>query len=188
MPGSHVAVKNPASTIGLYMNPAETKHYENSIFIPASAQDVFDYVDDHSNYYSHVIKFARLVGGRMDLQFDEGHGQSVGSHIHLSGKVFGKLLSLEEVITRREPPQIKTWETVGTPKFLIVGQYRYNVQIEPQGRGCLLRVSFDYDPPKGSGWLRRLFSGVYAKLCAREMTTVTRDYFTKHSQILDEVG
>lgn len=165
------------------MNPVETKHYnqhyEESVFIPAPVQDVFEYVDDHANYYSHVIKFARMVGRRMDLQMDEGHGQSVGSHIWLSGKVLGKSLSLEEVIKRREPPRIKTWETVGVPKFLIVGQYQYDVQIEPQGNGSMLHVSFDYDPPKESGWLRQLVGRVYAKLCAREMAKVTRGYFTK---------
>lgn len=153
------------------------EHYEDSIFIPAPAQDVFNYVDDHSKYYSHVTKFAQVAGGCMDLQMDEGHGQSVGSHIRLSGKVLGKSLSPEEVITKREPPHRKTWETVGIPKFLIVGQY--NVQIEPQGNGSVLRVTFYSDPPKESGALRRLFSKAYTKLCAREMIGVTRDYFTQ---------
>lgn len=157
------------------------KHYKDSTFILAPAQDVFAYVDDHVNYYSHVIKFARMVGGRMDLQMDEGRGQVVGSHIRLFGKVFGKSLSLEEVVTRREPPHIKSWETIGIPKFLIVGQYQYNVQIESQSNGSMLRVSFDYDPPKQSGWLRRQVGSVYAKLCAKEMTKVTRNYFMKHS-------
>lgn len=155
------------------------QHYEDSVFIPAPAQEVFSYVDDHSNYYSHVIKFSRIVGGRMDLQMDEGHGQSVGSHIRLSGKVLGKPLSLEEAITKGEPPHINTWETVGIPKFLIVGQYQYNVQIEPQRNGSMLRVSFYSDPPKESGWLRRWFSRVYTKLCGREMVEVTRGYFTE---------
>lgn len=153
------------------------KHYEESIFIPAPVQAVFDYADNHANYYSHVIKFARIAGGRMDLQMDERNGQSVGSHIRLSGKVLGKSLSLEEVVTRREPPHTKTWETVGIPNFLIVGQYQYNVQIEPQANGSRLSVSFDFSPPQASGWLRLWFSRVYSRLCAREMVKVARDYF-----------
>lgn len=39
------------------------KHYQDSRLIPAPAQDVFAYVDDHSKYYSHVIEFARVLGG-----------------------------------------------------------------------------------------------------------------------------
>lgn len=163
------------------MDKKETyeKRYEESMFIPAPAEDVFDYVDDHSNFYSHVIKFSHMVGGRMDLKFDDGGGKTLGSHIRLSGKVLGKSLSLEEVITKREPPHIKTWETVGTPKFLIVGQYQMDVHIEPQGSGSLLRISLDYDTPPKSGWLRRILSRVYGKLCAKEMVKVTRDYFTQ---------
>lgn len=161
----------------MYTTKHYERHYEASVFIPAPMQDVFAYVDDHSNYYSHVIKFSRLAGGRMALQMDEGRGQSVGSRIRLVGEVLGKSLSLEEVITRRDPPHLKTWETVGIPNFLIVGQYQYNVQIEPQSHGSMLCVSFYSDPPREGGWLRRLFSRVYTKLCAREMIGVTRDHF-----------
>jgi len=157
------------------------KHYEDSVLIPAPVQDVFDYVDNHANYYSHVIKFARILGGGMDLQMDERQGQAVGSHIRLAGSVFGKSLSLEEVVTRREPPHSKTWETVGIPKFLIVGQYQYNVQIDPQDNGSMLRVSFDSNPPEESGWLRRLFSRIYSRLCAWEMAKVTREYFVRNA-------
>lgn len=153
------------------------KHYKESVFIPASAGDVFNYIDDHSNYYSHVIKFAKLLGGRMQLHFDESHGKSVGSHIRLSGKVFGKSLSLEEVVTKREPPHIKTWETVGAPDFLVVGKYQYNVGIEPQDKGCVLSVSFNFSPPEKSGLVRRSLSNFYARICAREMVTVTHGYF-----------
>lgn len=155
------------------------KHYEESIFIPAPARNVFDYVDDHSRYYSHVIKFARLLGGHMDLQMDESHGQSVGSHIRLSGKVFGRSLSLEEVITKREVPYIKTWETVGTPKFLIVGKYQYTVRVESKDHGSFLNISFDFSPPKKSGWFRLFLSNIYSKMCAGEMVKMTRNYFIK---------
>jgi hypothetical protein len=168
------------SLFGRMSEPAAyAKRYEDSAFIPAAAEDVFDYVDDHAHFYSHVVKFSRVVGGRMELQMDEGRGRSAGSHLRLSGKVLGTSLSLEEVITRREPPHLKAWETVGTPKFLVVGRYQWNVQIQPQTGGAALRVSLDYDPPAKAGWLRRLLSRVYMKLCAREMIEVTRNSFRR---------
>lgn len=153
------------------------KQYKESMHIPAPVEDVFAYIDDHSHFYSHVIKFSRAVGGRMELQFDEGHGKTVGSHIRLFGKLFGKNLSLEEVVIKRDPPYIKTWETVGIPKFLIVGQYRMNVTIEPKGDGSLLTVSLDYNTPPNSGLVKKLLSRVYGKLCAKEMVKGTRNYF-----------
>ena len=155
------------------------RSYEEGVLVPAGVQDVFDYVDDHFKYYSHVIKFARIVGGRMALQADDGGGRSVGSHIRLSGSVLGAALSLEEVVTRREPPRIKEWETVGVPKFLIVGQYRYRVDIEPQDGGSLLKVSFDFSPPGSAGRVRLFLSRRYARTCAREMARITRDHFKK---------
>lgn len=156
------------------------KHYQESLFIPASVEDVFDYADEHANYYSHVIKFARLLGGRMNLEMDEGRGKSVGSRIRVSGKILGKSLSLEEVITSRQAPFGKAWESVGNPAFLIVGQYRYEIQIKRQASGSMLSVVFDSNPPEASGWLRQWFSQVYSKACAREMAKSTRNYFKKH--------
>lgn len=158
------------------------KHYQESIFIPASPEDIFDYVDDHSNFYSHVIKFTKLLGGRMELQFDDGQGKSVSSHIRLFGNVLGKSLSLEEVVTKRERPSVKSWETVGTPNFLVVGKYQYTINIELKDKGSLLFVTFDFSPPEKSGWLRRSISNVYAKICAREMAKMTRKYFVKRHQ------
>lgn len=158
------------------------KQYKANTFIPAPVEEVFMYVDDHANYYSHVITFARRAGGKMDIRFDDGNGQRTGSHIYLEGALFGKSLSLEEVIIRRMPPQAKTWETVGTPKFLIIGQYRYDIDIEQKDDGCLFKVSFSYNPPKGS-WLRKLIGDIYAKTCAKEMVKVTRGHFEKRRRL-----
>lgn len=53
----------------------------------------------------------RLLGGRMTLEMNEGGGRAVGSHIRLFCGFLGRSLSLEEVITQREPPHDKTWRT-----------------------------------------------------------------------------
>lgn len=82
-------------------------------------------------------------------------------------------------MTRHEPPHRKTWETVGTPNFWIVGQYQYDVQIEPQGNGSMLNVTFDFSPPKESGWLKLLLSRIYGRICAWEMVQVTSGYFER---------
>lgn len=154
-------------------------HYTESTFIQAQPEEVFKYVDDHEKYYSHVMKFSKMLGGQMALEMDEKQGQAVGSHIHLAGQVFGKSLELKEVIVERTPPHTKIWETVGTPQFLIVGQYRYRLQIEPQNAGSKLTITFDSDPPIRSGSVRRMLSDFYSKQCAREMVKVVRSQFKK---------
>lgn len=40
-----------------------TRHYEESTAIPASAQQVFDFVDDHSRFSSHMSQSSWMMGG-----------------------------------------------------------------------------------------------------------------------------
>lgn len=152
-------------------------HFIESTIIQAPPEEVFKYIDDHEKYYSHVMSFSKILGGNMNLEMDEQRGQAVGSRIRLAGKVFGKSLELEEVITKRQPPNTKVWETIGTPQFLIVGQYMYSVQIEPHNEGSTLTITFDSNPPLGSSLIRRLFSDFYSKQCAREMVKFVRTQF-----------
>lgn len=97
------------------------RHYKESTAIPASAERVFDFVDDHSRFSSHMSQPSWMMGGgRMDVQID-ADGQVVGSHIRLSGKVLGIHLFIDEVVTQHEPPYRKVWETVGALRLLVLG-------------------------------------------------------------------
>ncbi len=154
------------------------RHYENSTFISASAEEIFAYIDDHKRFSSHMGQSSWMMGGgKMEVTVDEGHGQKVGSHIRLSGKVFGIELFLDEVITHYEPPFLKTWETVGTPKLLVIGFYRISIEIKPRDSHSRLRIFIDYDLPMTNVWLGQLFSGVYAKWCVQQMIKGVRNHF-----------
>lgn len=156
------------------------RHYENSVSIPANTEDVFNFVDDHTNLSSHMNKSSWMMGGgKMETLIDEKGGKEVGSHIQMSGKVFGIELYLDEVIKQREPPRLKVWKTVGTPKLLIVGSYQMKAEIKPQEGGSLLQVSIDYELPTKHVWLGKLFSGFYAKWCVEQMLKGPRDFFIK---------
>lgn len=155
-------------------------HYEASVLINASAEDLFAYVDDHARFSSHMSRSSWLMGGgRMEFSVDEGRGQKVGSHIRLSGKVFGVRFFLDEVVTRHEPPRGKTWETVENLRLLVIGHYRMSIEVEPQNRRSLLRVSIDYDMPFKNAWLGRLFGNAYAKWCVGQMINGAQDHFAK---------
>ena len=113
----------------------------------------------------------------MDVAVDAGRGQKVGSHIRLSGTAFGMKLFLDEVVTRHEPPSIKTWETVGDLRLLVVGHYGMGIEITPQGSDSLMRVYIDYDLPTTNVWLGRLFGGMYAKWCVAQMIGGAQNQF-----------
>lgn len=157
----------------------KSNHYEESIQIPAPPKKVFDYVDDHSRFSSHMSKSSWMMGGgKMDVQTDEGKGQKVGSHIRLSGKVLGLKLFLDEVVTQRHSPRRKVWQTVGSPKLLVIGSYQMGLEIIPQNYKSILKVFIDYDLPKGkTRWLGYLFGGMYAKWCVRQMINGARFNF-----------
>lgn len=158
------------------------RHYNESMIIHASAKEIFDYVDDHSRFSSHMSKSSWMMGGgRMNLEVDEGRGQVVGSHIRMKGKVFGINVFLDEVVTHREPPHRKVWETVGTPKLLVIGNYRMGFEIKDNNGGSFLRIFIDYEPPTSAGtrWLGYLFGGMYAKWCVRQMIRGVQEQFEK---------
>jgi len=159
---------------------ALTRHYESRVPIKAPQEEIFAYVDDHAQLGSHMSESSWMMGGgRMDIAIDKGRGQRVGSHIGLSGKAFGITLFLDEVVTRREPPRLKVWETVGNLRLLVIGHYRMGIEVGPQDSNSLLRVYIDYDLPLTNAWLGRLFSGSYAKWCVRQMIKDTSDHFAK---------
>jgi len=138
------------------------RHYENSRWIASSPRDVFAFIDDHARFSSHMSESSWMMGGsRMEVELDDAKGQRVGSHIRLSGNVFGIQLFVDEVVARREPPLVKVWQTVGTPSLLVIGAYTMDVHITPDGGGSELLVFIDYDFPDRwpMSWLGRLFGG-----------------------------
>ncbi len=159
----------------------EMKHYEDSTLVSASPEKVFNYVDDHSNFSSHMSESSWMMGGgRMEVQTDEGHGQKVGSHIRLNGKVLGINLFLDEVITQHDPPYRKAWQTVGNINLLVIGHYGMGMEIKPEGSSSRFRVSIDYELPKSlnTRWLGYLFGGIYAKWCVSQMIKGVSEHFT----------
>ncbi len=154
------------------------KHLESSALINANPQEVFNFVDDHQKFSSHMGQSSLVMGGgSMKTELDDKKGQIVGSHIKLNGKVFGIDLYLDEVVIKRVPPHLKEWETVGTPKLLIIGYYKMKIEIKPQDLKSLVRVSIDYELPEKNAWLGKLFSTFYAKWCVSQMLKSTVNHF-----------
>ena len=159
-----------------------TRHQEGTVPISATPEDVFAFVDDPSRLSSHMSESSWMMGGgRMLVELDDLAGRTVGSHIKLSGKVFGLPLSLDEVVTRRDPPTDKVWKTVGTPRLLVIGSYTMGIEIRPEDQGVRLRVFIDYELPKSwrTRWLGWLFGATYAKWCVKQMTEGTLRHFAR---------
>ena len=145
---------------------------ESNGLVPSPMDQVFAYIDDHTRLSSHMGKPSWRTGwGRMETEIDAGRGQTVGSRIRLSGRVFGVELSVEEMVVERTPPRRKVWATTGAPKLLVIGHYRMGFELAPRRKGSLLRVFIEYALPERAfaQWLGRLFGRYYARWCTQQM-------------------
>lgn len=158
------------------------RHYEEDTVINSNPDSVFSYADNHKNFSSHMNKSSWMMGGgSMKTETDESGGKEIGSHIRMIGSVFGVNLSLDEVIVERTPPTHKAWETVGDVNLVVIDQYKLGFEITPTKEQSNLKVYIDYDLPKS--WktqvLGKLFGGMYAKWCVKQMTNGVKEHFQK---------
>jgi hypothetical protein len=157
------------------------RHYESSAVVPAQTEQVFALVDDHMSLSAHMGKPSWKMGwSRMEIILDEHRGKSVGSRIRLDGRILGIRLAVEEVVTEHNPPHRKLWETVGSPRLLVIGHYCMGFEITPQGSGSLLRIFIDYALPDAAParWLGYLLGRYYARWCTRQMIDDVVNHYT----------
>ena len=156
-----------------------SRHDESEAVVAAPPEAVFPLLDDHERLSSHMGQSSwQMGGGRMETILDEGQGKVVGSHIRMSGKVLGITLSLDEVVTDRQPPTRKVWETVGTPRLLVIGPYRMGFSIAPITEGSRVRVFIDYALP--GSWFGQLLGQVFGRFYAHWCTKTMVDDMVKH--------
>jgi hypothetical protein len=148
--------------------------------IAAADSAVFDYLDDHRNLSMHMEQRSwAMMGSRMDIHMDAGGTRAVGSRFGFSGSFLGIPLAVDEVVTARDPPRSKAWETVGEPTLWVIGRYRMGFRIAADGASSLLTVFIDYDlptrsGPRAAGWL---LGGSYARWCTGRMVADAARHF-----------
>ena len=158
-----------------YSGFAETRGH-----VDAPAATVFDFLDDQANLSAHMSKpSAMMLGSTMDIRMEPDHTRRIGSAFGLSGRILGMPLKIEEVVTDREAPARKTWETTTEPTLWVIGSYQMGFELSPSGQHSTLRVYIRYDlPSAGLPWLLgRLFGRAYAKWCTGKMVFDAQEHF-----------
>lgn len=139
----------------------------------ASIADVFTYLDDFRRLSGHMERRSgMMIGSRMDIELDGGEGRAVGSHVRMQGTVLGFNVRLEEVVTEREPPRHKAWETLDA-SLIVIGQYRLGFNLRTVVEGTEVQIFIDYAlPERGlARLLGRVLARRYARWCIRQMAT-----------------
>jgi len=156
------------------------RYEEFSILIRAPIDTVFAFLDDPMALAAHMRKSSmRMMGSRMAVEVDAGGGQALDSKVALHGKILGIPVSLEEAITERHEPYRKCWETIGTPRLLVIAHYRMGFELTPKDDATLTRVFIHYSlpvTPPGS-WLGSLFGAFYARWCTKTVGTDAAKHF-----------
>jgi hypothetical protein len=148
--------------------------------VHAPPERLFEHLDDHARLGTHMEKPSMMMmGGKMTYEFDEAKGRAVGSVIRMGGSFLGIRLFVEEVVTERDPPRLKVWETRGPPRILIIGAYRMGFEITPSGPHSHLRVFIEYDrPPSFIGRILGVaLAPMYARWCVRRMADDAKLHF-----------
>ncbi len=156
------------------------KNYEESTFINIPINEIFGFADNPAHFSSHMNKSSWMMGGsKMVTETDVGKGQKVGSHIKMTGNMFGIHLFLDEVVTHHEPPYHKEWQTMGSINLLVIDHYKLGFEIKPEKGGSHFKVYIYYDLPKSlkTRWLGMLLGDIYAKWCVRQMIKGVENYF-----------
>ena len=156
-------------------------HHESSGPANASVEQVFAFLDDPKALAAHMGESSMMMlGSHMSIDVDADGGRVIGSKIRMHGRMLGIRLSLEEVVTKRQVPAVKVWETIGTPALLVISHYRMGFELTRNGTSSLLRVFIDYSlpiKPPGS-WFGYWLGAVYARWCTRQMVMGATRHFS----------
>ena len=159
---------------------AESLHEEASALIEARPDVLFAYLDDQTRLGAHMEQRSMMMmGGRMAYEFDDARGRAVGSVIKMGGRFLGLEIVAEEIVTERDPPRRKAWETIGEPRMLVIARYRMGFEILEDGAALRLRVFIDYDLPTSliGRILGAVFANAYARWCVTRMAEDAKSYF-----------
>ena len=155
-------------------------HDESTALANAPLDRVFAYLDDPKALAAHMGESSMMmIGSRMSIDVDADGGRAIGSKIRMHGSMMGIPLSLEEVITERQVPYAKVWQTIGVPNLLVMAHYRMGFELTGKGESSLVRVFIDYSLPTEApgSWLGRLLGGVYARWCTKQMAEDAARHF-----------
>jgi hypothetical protein len=153
---------------------------EVTVEVNATPDLLFDHLDDQTKLATHMEKRSMMMmGGRMIYEFDKAKGRAVGSVIKMGGSFLGIGLSVEEVVTERDSPRRKVWETRGRPRILIIGSYRMGFETFSVGQRSKLRVFIEYNHPRtiAGRLLGSLFAPTYARWCVKRMAEDAMRHF-----------
>ena len=162
-------------------DPSFPFHHESTGQANAPVEQVFAFLDDLTALAAHMGESSMMMlGSRMSINVGAGGGRLIGSKVRMEGRVLGIRLSLEEVITKRQVPAMKVWETLEVPKRRVISRYRKGFELTRNAVSSLVRVAIDCALPitAPGSWLGALLGAAYARWCTKQMVIGAARHFS----------
>jgi hypothetical protein len=127
--------------------PATSYVVARDVAVPAEAEAVFEFLDDHRRLAAHMERRSwRLAFG--SLASSRRVATDGTEMLEWNGRVFGLPLHAVEAVVERRAPVSKRWETRGAARLWVVGGYAMGFRILPRGDGSLVRIELEYTLPE----------------------------------------
>lgn len=149
-----------------------TKSVKKEIIIKAPVEKVFSLMDDLSKTGMHMSeRSVMMMGSKLTLEHLPSPEKGVGAKYRWKGKMMGFRLDFTVEVTKWIENKEKIWQTIGTPRLIILGQYLMRLKTEPQTEGTLASLEIEYTRPPGLfyGLLSLLLARSYANWCVNQM-------------------
>lgn len=161
---------------------SKMRSLKKDIIINAPLEIVFARMDDLSKTGMHMSNSSMMMmGSKLMLEQLPGPSQGLGASFHWSGSVMGMPIDITETVTKWVVNKEKIWETIGTPKIIILGWYRMILKTEAVKEGTEASLQIDYTKPRGAFRiiLYYLLSHWYCNWCLNNMLNDTKIHFDK---------
>ncbi len=148
------------------------KTITKNIFINAPSEKVFTFMDNLGNTGMHMMNDSKMMmGSKLELEQISKNPTGLNSKYHWHGKIMGMIMDFTVLATKWVKNKEKTWETIESPKMIILEWYKMSLKIFPEDKGTRAMLSISYTKPKNvSGKiLGFLLAKWYAKWCVNSM-------------------
>jgi hypothetical protein len=149
---------------------------------PASAQIVFETIDDLGVTGMHMTKSSMMMmGSKLTLQFLTSNKTGFGSRYRWTGKMMGLAMDFTVEVTKWVNGVEKVWETIGKTKLIIYSWYRMELFVNETNGKTEAELSISYEKPKGffNKIVSFLLADWYCRWCLRKMLGDAKRAITK---------
>lgn len=157
----------------------KVRRIEKTVIINAKPEEVFAFMDDINSTGMHMTTSnPKMAGSKLNLEWLTDYKTGLHAKYKWTGKVLGMKMKFTVVVTHWDKGRLKTWETIGDAKMIVISWYRMYLELQPNGDGTTTaKLGILYTKSKNLPGF--LFGKSYSVWCVKSMLSDTRKHFVK---------